>query len=200
MIGTSGAWPHLALALWIPFSLLAFFIWRPERAAVVVILGAAMFLPERGGEGVVPSTYFRFPLIPYLDKENLPYVCVLFGLLLRAPGRLRNRPRERWFTVLVILLIIGAFGTALTNGDTLSYGKYRFHVIQGLTFFKDGGFMAFDSLLRVVLPFFIGLTLFRSAKSVRDLLAAFAVAGLLYIPFVLVEIRMSPQFHNWIYG
>jgi hypothetical protein len=186
------------LALWVPFSVIIFFLLRPERAAVVVMLGAAMFLPEAGG-GIVPSTFFRFPLIPFLDKENIPYVCIFIGLLLRAPGRMRNRPRERWFTVLVVLLVLGAIGTSLTNVDSLQYGKYRIKAIPGLTF-KDAGFMAFDSILRVVLPFFIGTCLFRSAKSVRDLLSGFAVAGLLYVPLALIEIRMSPQLHNWIYG
>jgi hypothetical protein len=32
------------------------------------------------------------------------------------------------------------------------------------------------------------------------MLSAFAIAGLIYVPFALVEIRMSPQFHYWVYG
>src|SRR5262249_2615201 len=37
-------------------------------------------------------------------------------------------------------------------------------------------------------------------KDLRNLLAAIAAAGLIYVPFALVEMRMSPQFHNWVYG
>jgi hypothetical protein len=198
LTGPSGFFPHLVLALWVPISILAFFLMRPERAAIFVVLGAAMFLPEIGG-GETRMTFFRFPFVPELDKDNVPYLCILLGLLLRAPGRLRNRPKERWFALLMLVLVVGAFGTALTNPDTLQYGKYRIRTIPGLNF-KDGAYMAFETVLRVGIPFFVGACLFRTPKSLRDLLAGFAMGGLFYIPFALVEIRMSPQLHNWIYG
>jgi hypothetical protein len=50
------------------------------------------------------------------------------------------------------------------------------------------------------LPWFLGAALFRSSKDLRDLLGAFAVAGLVYVPFAALEMRLSPQFHNWVYG
>src|SRR5215471_3878004 len=186
------------LALWVPLSIAAFLLMRPERAAALVILGGVIFLPEAGG-GASLVTFFRFPFIPHLTKDNIPYICVLLGLLIRAPGRLKNRPKERWFTVLLVALILGGLATGLTNGDALRYGKYQIREITGLTL-KDGAYIAFNETLHVGLPFFLGACPFRTPKSLRDFLAAFAVAGLLYIPFALVEMRLSPQFHNWVYG
>src|SRR5205814_5450725 len=49
-------------------------------------------------------------------------------------------------------------------------------------------------------PFFLGLLLFRTSKQLSDLLTSFAIAAIIYLPLVAVELRMSPQFHYWLYG
>ncbi|HEX9298371.1 MAG TPA: hypothetical protein VF881_21185 [Polyangiaceae bacterium] len=182
---------YVALILWIPLSIAAFFLTRPERATVFVLLGALLFLPER--------VHFKFPYLPPLTKENIPYLCVLVGMLLRAPRRVLHLPRERWLTFLTLALLAGAIGTALTNEDTLRYGTYRITIVPGLTV-KDGLFTGIDQALRAALPLYLGLAIFRTPRDLRDLLAGFAIAGLIYIPFTLVEMRMSPQFHYWVYG
>lgn len=186
-----GTLAYLALILWVPVSIGCFFLMRPERAALVAVLGALLFLPE--------AAQFKFPYLPPLTKENIPYLAVVAGAALRSPGRIFKLPKERWFILLAVVLVVGCIGTVFTNGDALRYGKFKFINISGLTL-NDGLFTAADQVLHVALPFFIGVALFRTSGHLRDMLSAFAIAGLIYVPFALVEIRMSPQFHNWIYG
>jgi hypothetical protein len=186
-----GTFAYVVLLGWVPISIVAFFVMRPERAAIFVVLGALLFLPE--------AVQVKLPYFPPLSKQNLPYLCVLVGALLRCPKRVLHLPKERWFLLLGLVLLLGPIGTALTNEDVLRYGTYRHVVLRGLNL-KDGLYTGVDQFLHAALPMFLGLALFRTAKDLRDLLAGIAVAGLLYVPFALVEMRMSPQFHNWVYG
>jgi hypothetical protein len=186
-----GTLAYVALILWVPICIGCFFVMRPERAALVGVLGALLFLPE--------GAHFKFSNLPPLTKENIPYLAVLAGAVLRSPRAVFKLPKERWFLVLSVLLILGCVGTAFTNGDSLRYGKFKFVNIAGLTL-NDGLFTAADQALHAALPFFLGVALFRTSGHLRDMLAAFAIAGLVYVPFALVEIRMSPQFHYWVYG
>jgi hypothetical protein len=186
-----GTFAYVVLLAWVPISIVAFLLMRPERAAIFVILGALLFLPE--------AVQVKLPYFPPLTKQNLPYLCVLAGALLRCPKRVLRLPRERWFLLLGLALLLGPIGTALTNEDMLRYGTYKHVVLRGLNL-KDGLFTGVDQFLHAALPMFLGLTLFRTAKDLRALLAGIAVAGLVYVPFALVEMRMSPQFHNWVYG
>ncbi|HKQ71340.1 MAG TPA: hypothetical protein VJT73_18480 [Polyangiaceae bacterium] len=187
----SGTIAEVALLLWLPISLLAFVTMRPQRAATVVLLGALLFLPE--------GAKFKFPYLPPFDKHNIPYLCVFAGCLLRCPGRVLSAPRERWFAFLALVLFLGPVGTALTNTDALRYGTMKTVTLPGLTV-KDGLYTSASQTLHHAMPFFLGLVLFRSSRDLKDLLAAFAIAGLVYAPFAMVEMRMSPQFHYWIYG
>jgi len=50
------------------------------------------------------------------------------------------------------------------------------------------------------IPFFLGRVVYKTPKSLRDLLVVIAGAGLAYVPLIGVELWMSPQMHNWIYG
>jgi hypothetical protein len=182
---------YFALLCCLPISLVAFLVMRPLRAAMITILGAMLFLPE--------GVSFKYPYLPYFDKHNIPYLCVLLGAMIRCPRRAIKPPAERWFTLLALVLLVGALATALTNRDTLRYGRAVVTVLPGLTL-KDGFFTGITQSLLHALPFFLGLALVRTAKDLRVVLASFAVAALIYVPFALAEIRLSPQFHYWVYG
>ena len=95
-----------------------------------------------------------------------------------------------------MLLAAGAIGTALTNEDALQFGPTSlaalapYDIISMLV--RDG--------LGCAIPFFLGRALHADARSLRSLLTLFAVAGLIYIPFIVVELLLSPQLHFWVYG
>lgn len=189
--GAAGTFAYVVLGLWVPLTVALFFTMRPERALVFSVLGSMLFMPE--------VVQFKFPLLPPFNKHNIPYACALVCCAIRAPRQVLSLPKERWFFWLCVLLLVGAIGMAVTNGDPLRYGKWHKVILPPLTL-KDGLFTAVDEGLHAAVPFFLGLLLFRTSKQLSDLLAGFAIAALIYLPLVAVELRLSPQFHYWIYG
>ncbi len=181
----------VVLAFSIPAMVGVFFLLRPVQAALVVALGAEMFLPER--------VTFKVPLMPLFDKHNLPYFCILAACLLRHPAWVTKLPKQRWIVVLALLLLVGGVVTGLTNTDSLIFGTNEQVFIPGLNF-KDGCYMGISNFVGTFLPLYLGYALCRKSEDFDQLVAALAIAGLVYIPFAMVELRMSPQWHRWIYG
>ena len=181
---------QIALALSVPVSISLFFLLRPQRAALITVLGGEMFLPE--------LVDFKFPFLPPLEKHNLPYLCVLLGCLLRRPALVTRVCKERWFVVLTIVIVAAAAMTGLTNDmPTLSR---RFHPPIPAIHLTDGLYSGMLNLSLVSLPFFIGWALFRKESELRELLSGLVIAAVIYVPFALFEIRMSPVLHAWLYG
>jgi hypothetical protein len=178
------------LGLSLPVMLGICFLLRPATAALVVALGAEMFLPEQ--------VYFKLPFMPQFDKHNLPYLCLLVACLIRCPGRVTKLPKPRWIVVFAVLLIAGGVLTALTNRDSLVTGGGQVY-LPGLTL-KDGFYMGIANFLGSFLPLYLGWALFRKPEDLDHLVAGLAIAGLVYIPFAMIELRFSPQWHAWIYG
>jgi hypothetical protein len=181
----------IVLGLAVPLIIGLFFVLPSVQATIVALLAAELFLPELAS--------FKVPFMPPFDKHTLPYVCILIGCLIRSPKRLLHPPKERWFIWLTLMVVAGGALTGLTNADALSYGKWRVTVLPGLTF-KDGMACGLGATFEQALPFFVGYAVFRTSTDLKKLASGFVVAGLVYIPFALVEMRMSPQFHNWVYG
>jgi len=181
---------QIALVLSVPVSISLFFLFRPPRAALIAILGGEMFLPE--------VVNFKFPLLPPLDKHNLPFICVILGCLLRRPSLVTKACKERWFVVLSIVLLVGAALTGLTNG--MSIVVRRFHpAIPGIHL-TDGLYSGLLNFSLVAVPFYLGWALFRREPEFRELLSALVIGAVVYLPFAAFEMRMSPNLHLWIYG
>jgi hypothetical protein len=182
---------QVVLALSIPVSIGVFFVLRPVPAALLVVLCFELLLPE--------GPNYKLPYMPALDKHNLSYLCVLVACLLRCPGRVTKLPREKWITVLALLLLVGGVATALNNTAPLMLGRAGEVFIPALNA-KDGFFMGITNFVETFVPFYVGYALFRTREDLNRLIAALAVACLLCVPLILVELRMSPQWHRWIYG
>lgn len=179
---------YLALLLVIPATVLAFSTLRPTRAALAVLFGSLLFLPE--------LVSFDAPLVPAMDKHSIPALCVIIAVLITAGERLRKARPGRGMDLFMLAFVPSVVGTVLTNPDPLVYGST---VLEGLTpkdILSDGIYI----LLRWYIPYLLGRALFRSAEDARDLLRALTIGGILYLPFIIVELRFSPQWHNWIYG
>ncbi|TPV94183.1 MAG: hypothetical protein B7733_16580 [Myxococcales bacterium FL481] len=179
----------LAMLLCVPVSMFLVFAMRPVKGATMAILGSMLLLPERA--------YFDIGPIPNLDKFSLPYVAVFLACCLRCPGRVLRLPRERWMILIVIGIVVGGLGTALTNPEALP--STNGEAIRGLTP-RDGVAQALRVLLDVVLPLVLGAALFTKVKEGEELFLAIASAAVLYSVFLLYEARMSPQMHNIVYG
>jgi hypothetical protein len=84
----------------------------------------------------------------------------------------------------VLLWALSALGASLTNG----YGLY------------DGLSACFNRMLTWGIPWLAGRIHFTSRKEREELLVVLVGAALAYTPFVLWEVRMSPQLHRVVYG
>ena len=122
----------------------------------------------------------------------------------RVAARLRPEPVHALGTAaarllpasLVLVLILAGVGTALTNPDPLRYGPTALPALAPY----EAVSMGIRDLIRYGVPFFLGRTLYRRSADLKDLLLVLAGAGVIYSAFILVELRLSPQFHRWIYG
>lgn len=183
---------YLALAAILPAAFLAFRGRTVAEGAILTILGALLFGPVRAT--------VKLPLLPPLGKEAFAYLSVLVLFAIRAPGRLRaTRAGMGKTDLLPILAALGGIGTALTNTDARSFGTWHVTHVPAMTL-KDGLFITASSLTSCLLPFFVGRALVRDHRDLRALLRGFAIAGLVYAPLAFLEMRLSPQLHNWLYG
>jgi hypothetical protein len=179
---------QLAVLLTVPAALVLFSRLTVLRATLAMFIGAMLLLPEK--------VAFDFPMIPPLDKQTLPMACIVVALLILAKPALRVARVGRGIDLMVLLAVVASAGTILTNQDALYYGPKR---LQGTTthdLFSD----IINTTLRVVFPFLVGRVLFRKGADARELLRVIVISGALYALLVLVEIKMSPMLHNWVYG
>jgi hypothetical protein len=182
---TAFAW--LVYIIWVPISIAAFAVLRPQIATLFVLVGGVLLLPERLG--------FDPPLLPPIDKHALVCLCAMFGILLKGPGRLMKAfPRK--IDIFWPVLFFCHFGTVFTNGDVLVYGV---SVLPALTL-QDAISSIVEDAITIMMPFIVGRVMFRASKDLKDAAVTFAVYGLLYSLLCLLEMRLSPQLHRWLYG
>ena len=184
---------YLALMLW-PLISIAFFRWMSLAGAVAAtIIGGYLLLPER--------TSFNLPLLPVIDKHTVPALTALVGVLIILrkrpdldvqPGWL---PKHTLVRILLLLLFIGIFGTVLTNRDPIFASGAAGPALRL--------YDAFSELLRtfmVLIPFLIARKVLTTPSAMRDVIIVLTAAAVGYACFALVEIRLSPQMSNWVYG
>jgi hypothetical protein len=182
------AFALIAFWLVVPGVMVAFSRMVPRKAVIVVLFVTTLFLPE--------LLKFDFPLFPSLDKETLPMLLMAIGVFALAKKDLKAAKFGTGYDFLLLLSVLSVVGTVLTNGDSLKFGP---KIIKGQTMYDALSF-ALDNVLHVALPFFLGRVLFRHASDSKEILKAFVVGALVYLPLILIELKMSPQLHTWIYG
>ena len=178
----------LALIAWLPLSIAVFHRTRPALAAGGLYLGAMLLLPER--------VAFDMPGIPPIDKRAVATIGVLLGALLMRRKQLTHARRGGGLEWVVLVFLGAAALTVVTNQDVQRIGVT---VLPSLQPYDIASTVARD-LLGFALPFFLGCAFFRSSRDARDLLFVLAFGGVIYSALVLVEVRMSPQLHRWVYG
>jgi hypothetical protein len=184
----AGALTQLALLLSVPITIAIFSSYRPSLSIPIVYLGSLLFLPER--------INFDFPLVPPLDKESLPTLTLFICALVTKRAEIKAARMGTGADLLTVGIALASVGTVLTNPDPLQFGPT---LLPGLTI-HDSFSEAIRTFILPGIPFLLARTFFRTREHVEDLLKVFVVAGLIYFPFILIELRFSPQMHNWIYG
>jgi len=172
--GNYGIVVDLAMAGWYPLCFTLFMLLAPARAVSVgLVLG---FL-------LLPNVVYDLPGMPNYDKGLAIVLGVTVSAFLVDTKRfIAFRPRAIDWPITV--LVLAAFLSALANGD----GAYR-----GLS-------NAFDFGVRWALPWLLGRLYLRDFESQRFLCQTIVVGALVYVPFALWEVKMSPQIHREVYG
>lgn len=183
-------WPVVCIVLFRKMAL--------ERAIIWSILGGYLLLP--------PRAVFDFPLVPDFNKTSIPSLCALAFCLLLARRRLPVWPRNRAMLGLMLLFVLGAIPTVLTNTDPILFTSitntepvsFESGRLPGLRLIDT--FSAMSEQMIVLIPFVLGRAFLSSATGLRELLLALVVGGLAYSLPTLVEWRLSPQINIWVYG
>jgi hypothetical protein len=178
---------YAALIFWPIVALLLFKQIHHVRALIWTILGAYLILPA--------STAFDLPGIPPLDKSSIPNLAALVCCLLFTPEKWRIMPRDGIILALAAAFVVSPFFTALNNGAPIIR---ELRSLPPMTFYD--ALAGAGANIITLLPFLLGYGLVNTEKRRLWLLQALVIAGLLYSLPMLLEIRLSPQLHRWIYG
>ncbi len=165
---------YIALIGWLPVALALFKALPPHRAAAICYALAWMFLPQFA---------IGLPALPDYSKYSAMAVGVLAGSLLFHPNDwkgLKFHPVD----LAVIFWIVVAIPTSVTNGLGV----------------MDGISLGLERVLTYGVVWLIGRVHFRTLEHLRELVLVLFLAGVLYAPFLGLEILISPQLHRMVYG
>lgn len=179
---------HAVLAAWVPFTLLLFAVLRTTRAAIVSVVAASLLLPE--------LAMFDFPTLPPIEKLALGPLGAFLGCLVFAPRKVFSVRPGRLYTILILVLLGSAVFTVLGNPEPLRNGPV---IRPGLAKYEIISMVVRD-LLWIVAPFIVGMVVVEGSRDLRLLARTLLGAGVLYSLPMLLEVRLSPQFHYWVYG
>lgn len=163
-----------------------------ERALAWTIIGGHLFLPS--------ETFIKFPMVPAIDKHLVPAItalvlCLFMSPKLVAPQEAPARFGRQILVGLLLLVVVTPVLTVLSNTDPIIDGRI---FLPGLRLYDAWGLIS--QILVALLPFWLGLRYLNTLKGHRALLEAFAIGGLVYTIPALIEVRLSPQLHTWVYG
>jgi hypothetical protein len=172
------AWPAVCVILFVLLPI--------EAAAIGSLLGGYLLLPS--------STGFNLQLLPPLDKFTITSLTTF--ILCWMKGTVAPAPRRSLLIYLFALLfVVSPLFSSLNNSYELHVGDRS---IPGF-YLLDGLKLAVQNLIRLA-PFFVGMRFLSSDRGQRLLLKSLPAAALLYSLPMLLEVRLSPQLHRWVYG
>jgi hypothetical protein len=165
---------HLVMGGWYPICLALFIFLKPERAVATGLVTGFLLLPKAS---------YDLPGFPNYDKALSIVLGVFVAALLFDSGRLLTwRPRS--VDLPMGILCLAPFLSAVINGD----GAY------------EGISNSFDFSMRWGLPWILGRIYFHDFEAQKFLAATVVAGALIYVPFALYEVKMSPQLHKLVYG
>lgn len=130
-----------------------------------------------------PGVGINIPGIPQLSKDYaVPYAAAIGVLLTR--GHLLRRLRLSWIDLFFAAAMISPFISSLSNG----LGAW------------DATSEMYGRLATWGIAYLIGRILVADLQDVRECALAILLAGMLIVPLCLIEVRLSPQLHKWVYG
>jgi hypothetical protein len=159
---------------WFPVAMMLFMMFPPRRAVMLALFIGWMFLPV---------AKYELELLPDITKTNVISLAALLGVIFFDMGRLVQF-RMRWFDVPAMVLCLTPLGSSMSN----ELGFY------------DGVSGVISAALVWGVPYFLGRLYFSDLEDIREFAIVLFLAGIVYMPLCLYEVRMSPQLHNLVYG
>lgn len=156
-------------------------------ATFVSIVGGMLFLPVK--------VQLDLPLIPGIDKYVSSSIGAIVGIVVV------KKKSFNWFgsngvvkNFIVAIVAISFFNFLFNTAPIFNGGVWK----AGLSAHEAVSAAILTYL--TLLPLIIGINVVKSEEDVIKLLKLLIVALLVYLPFVLYEIRFSPQLHKNVYG
>jgi hypothetical protein len=178
---------YIALVIWPVVVLFIFANNTPARALVWSLLAGYLLLPA--------NTEINFPGVPAFTKISITNLSALLGAAIFARSPVIRPPREWWLVALILLYIASPFLTVWGNREPLIIGDTA---LPGLQFYDAFSAVAYQTI--DLIPFVLAYNLLRGPEGQRQILHALVIAALAYSLPMLLEVRLSPQLHTWIYG
>jgi hypothetical protein len=176
--GSLFIWPLLSLFIYQRTSCLTATFWA--------VVGGFLVLPV--------GTEIDLPLVPPIDKYSVGVLSAFLGMSLVKKKRFSFFPQKGIERTLVLIVVFSPIITVMTNSEPVFRGSWR----PGLTY--HDAVSAVVGQYFMIAPLILGLQVVRSDYDQINLLKWIVVSGLLYSLPILLEIRLSPQLHTWIYG
>lgn len=176
---------------WLLVGPLLFWVLRARWAAIATFAFGWMFLPM--------AAYDLPGLPPFGKTAAVSYAALLGALLFDHRSLLRFRPS--WLDVPMLVWCVVPFFSVLANGPLSPPGApepvYWDQTPLGV---YDAFSAMWEQTIAWGVPYLLGRVYFGSRESYNDACLVLMIAGLVYVPFCLFEMRMSPQLHNLVYG
>lgn len=164
----------IAMFGWLAVVVLLFAMLPPRRAVLTAFIGGWLFLPMAA---------YSLPGLPDYTKMSATCFGILGAVILFDARRLMTF-RPAWFDLPMAIWCVCPFASSMSNG----LGPW------------DGFTAAVAQTVTWGLPYLIGRMYFNDMDAIRELAIAVFIGGLIYIPFCLIEMRISPQLHRMVYG
>lgn len=171
-------WPLVALGLFATLPL--------ERAAAWSLIGGYLLLPS--GLALNP------PGLPPIDKTSLTAIVTLILCFAKGPPP-RRSPVGLLIPTFAVIYILAPVASTLNNSYELRYGHLSlpgYYLVDGIK----------GSIVNAIQlsTFYIGTRFLSSPSARAGLIRVFVTAMVGYSLLMLIEIRLSPQLHRWVYG
>lgn len=196
---------YFVMLVWPVVAIWLFRRYHPATALTLTVIGGYLIMPTR--------IAFNLPGFPAFDKFSAGAIAALIGVAVGFYGmspRERGRilaglsdgmvlkgalPRSAVALLLLGMVIVGNFGTVLSNGDPLVYERLT---IPGNTLYDAVSQLATIGWSLIV--FILARKFLGHPGAHRRMLAALCVLGLIYFVAVAWEVRFSPQLSVHLYG
>lgn len=170
------------IVAWVALVVAAFPAFTPRRGMIFILLSAWLFLPPNLGN-IVELGPLKFG-----KWQALSYAMILAAICYDSERLFALRPS--WADAPILIWSVCPAFSVIFNDPAPDGGSY----------FRDVVSNVFTQSTTYLFPYLIGRMYFFDAEGFRELAEGFVIAGLVYVPFCLFEVRMSPNLNHYVYG